>query len=263
MATALVTGATSGIGLAFADQLAARGDDLVIVARDRARLDEVASSLTERYGVRVETMRADLAERSDVDAVAARAADLDRPIDLLVNNAGFGLHSTVLNPDDVEVHRRALDVMCFAVLVISGAGARAMRERGAGRIINVSSTAAWIMTGNYSAVKEWVLNYTESLALELEGTGVTATALCPGWVHTEFHQRAGISSHKLPGIVWVDADTLVRQGLADAAKGRVLSIPTLKWKIAIILARVMPLAFTRWFSRVLTSSRAHGHKGQP
>ena len=254
MATALVTGGTAGIGHAFVQALAARGDDLVIVARNTARMQTLADELTGSYGVRVECITADLSQRADVDRVAARIEDPDRPIELLVNNAGFGLHSRLLDPD-VEQHRLAIDVMCFAVLVLSGAAARAMTARGHGRIINVSSTSAWIMAGNYSAIKAWVLRYTESLSVELRGTGVTATALCPGWVHTEFHDRAGISATNLPDIVWIPADQLVRECLRDAEAGKVISIPTLKWKAAIAVAQYGPRSFVRWFSGKLSSSR--------
>ena len=254
MATALVTGGTAGIGNAFVRALAARGDDVVIVARDRERMNALAAELKQTYGVEVEVITADLSQRPDVDRVAARLEDPDRPIDMVVNNAGFGLHSRLLDPD-VEQHRLAIDVMCFAVLVLSGAAARAMTTRGHGRIINVSSTSAWIMAGNYSAIKAWVLRYTESLAVELRGTGVTATALCPGWVHTEFHDRAGISATSLPDIVWIPADELVREALRDAEAGKLVSIPTLKWKAAIAVAQYGPRSFVRWFSGKLSSSR--------
>ena len=254
MATALVTGGTAGIGNAFVRALAARGDDLVIVARDSERMNSLAAELNKTYGVEVECLRADLSQRADVDLVAARIEDPERPIDLVVNNAGFGLHSRLLDPD-VEQHRLAMDVMCFAVLVLSGAAARAMAARGHGRIINVSSTSAWAMLGNYSAIKAWVLRYTESLAIELRGTGVTATALCPGWVHTEFHDRAGISATSLPDIVWIPADELVREALRDADAGKVISIPTLKWKVAIAVAQYGPQSLVRWVSGKLSSSR--------
>ena len=145
--------------------------------------------------------------------------------------------------------------MCLAVLILGGAAARAMRGRGHGRIINVSSTAGTIFTGNYSAVKAWCTTYSQALALELTGTGVTSTALCPGWVRTEFHQRAGIKASSLPSIVWIDAETLVRGALADAEKGRFVSVPTLKWKIANLVAVHGPRSFTRWFSRKLSASR--------
>lgn len=255
MATALVTGGTSGIGNAFVRTLAARGDDIVIVARDTERMNILAAELSAAHGVHVECLTADLSRPEDVTRIADWIEDPAHQLDLVVNNAGFGLHAKLLDKDQLETQRRAMDVMCFAVLQLSGAAGRAMKARGQGQIINVSSTSAWIYSGNYSAIKAWVRVFTEGLAIELKGTGVTATALCPGWVHTEFHQRAGITSDNLPGIVWVDPDVLVREALADAEKGKTVSIPTAKWKIAIAVARYGPADFIRWFSGKLSSSR--------
>lgn len=254
MGTALVTGGTSGIGAAFARALAARGDDLVLVARDAERLASTAAEFTARYGISVETLSADLSVHDDVVKVAARLEDAARPIDLLVNNAGFGFHHRLLDPD-FAVHERAIDVMCKAVLVLGGAAGRAMKARGSGRIINVSSISGWISQGNYSAIKAWVRVYSESLANELHDTGVTVTALCPGWVRTEFHERAGIRTTSLPSWIWIDADTLVEGALRDADAGRVLSIPTLKWKLIGFLVAKGPHAVLRAVSRMLTKSR--------
>lgn len=254
MATALITGGTSGIGKAFADELAQRGYDLVLVARDQDRLDIVAEELGNRYGVEIETLAADLAVREDTMRVAGRLEDPAAPVEMLVNNAGFGLHSTLLG-DDVEVHAKALDVMCLAVLILGGAAGRAMKKQGSGQIINVSSTSGAIFTGNYSAVKAWCTTYSQSLALELKGTGVTVTALQPGWVRTEFHDRAGIKANNLPGFVWIDKDFLVRECLADANQGKYVSVPSWKWKLAMFVANHGPKSLLRWFSTVLTNSR--------
>ena len=255
MASALITGGTSGIGLAFARELAARGTDLILVARDEARLRETAAELTEVHGIDVEIIPADLSDRADVMRVAARLEDPARPVEWLVNNAGFGLHSTVLDPDDIDLHAKALDVMCLAVLILGGAAGRAMRGRGHGRIINVASSSSSIFTGNYSAIKAWARTYSTALALELHGTGVTVTGLLPGWVKTEFHQRAGINSSKLPGIVWIDADKLVRTAVDDAEKGRIESVPDWKWRAAMFVADHGPRGITRLVSRLLTASR--------
>ena len=255
MATAMITGGTSGIGLAFARELAGRGTDLVLVARDAQRLASTAAEFEEKFGVSVETHQADLSVREDVDRIANIIEDPSKPLDLFINNAGFGLHSTVLDPAHIDDHARALDVMCLAVLILGGAAGRAMRARGEGRIINVASSAGFIYTGNYSAVKAWAYNYSESLGVELHGTGVTVTALCPGWVKTEFHQRAGIKAHNLPDIVWIDIETLIRQCLSDAEKGKPVSIPSFKWKTAMVVAKFAPKSFLRWFSRKLTNSR--------
>ena len=255
MASALITGGTSGIGHAFAVEFASRGTDLVLVARDADRLDKVAAELRETHGIEVETISADLAVRDDVMRVADRIEDPARPIDWLINNAGFGLHSTVLDRSEIDIQARAFDVMCLAVLILGGAAGRAMRARGSGRIVNVASTSAAIYTGNYSAVKAWARTYSTALQLELRGTGVTVTGLLPGWVRTEFHDRAGINASKLPGFVWIEADKLVRSCLADAEKGRIESIPDLKWKIAMFIGDHGPRGLARLVSRMLTASR--------
>lgn len=252
--TALITGGTAGIGATFARQLAARGEDLVLVARDAERLTSYATELHRTYGVEVETLRADLADRGDLAKVAERLGSTEHPIDALVNNAGFGMHSNMLT-EDVAREELAIDVMCKAVLVLANAAARAMKPRGRGRIINTSSTAGYITMGHYSAIKAYVTTYSEALATQLEGTGVTVTALCPGWVHTEFHERAGIDPSKIPSAAWIDADVLVREAIADAASGRVISIPTPQWKAAILLARLAPRPAIRWVSRKLGSAR--------
>lgn len=254
MATALVTGGTAGIGNAFANELASRGYDLVLVARDQDRLAQSQTEIAARHGVKVEVLAADLASHDDLLRVRDRVESAEEPIEVLVNNAGFGLHSDVLDPD-FSIHEKALNVMCLAVLVLGGAAGRAMRERGHGQIINVSSTSGVIMTGNYSAVKAWVTSYSQSLGIQLSGTGVTSTALCPGWVKTEFHQRAGIKSNNLPPFVWIKPTTLVKVALDDAAKGKYISVPTFKWKVAMVVAKFLPLSALRAISAKLSASR--------
>ena len=257
MATALITGGTSGIGAAFASAFAARNLDLVLVARDTERLNQVAADLHTRFGVDVEVLSADLGDRGELDLVAQRVADPDRPIEVLVNNAGFGVHARLLD-EDVSKHEPAIDVMIRAVLVLSNAAGRAMRDRGHGGIINTSSFAGYITMGSYSAIKSWVTTFTESLAGELHGTGVTATALCPGWVRTEFHDRAGINAGKIPDALWLDADELVRQTLVDFDHGRVISMPSLRYKVLFQVVKHAPRAGIRMVSRLMSSSR-HKH----
>lgn len=226
----------------------------MLVARGGDRLAATAAELSRHPGVAVETLVADLADKADVLKVAERLGDASRPIDLLVNNAGFGVHTKLLDPD-VAAHERALDVMCLAVLVLGGAAGRAMKDRGQGRIINVSSLASWITQGNYSAVKAWVRSYSEGLSNELHGTGVTVTALCPGWVRTEFHDRAGIRTSSIPEWLWVDADRVAAQTLRDADKGVVISVPAKRWKVAKFAATHGPRGAVRLASRMLTKSR--------
>ena len=253
MGVALVTGGTSGIGAAFARLLAARGYDLVLVARSVERLDEMAAELR-AAGRSVEVLPADLADRNAVARVVERLSDPNRPIDLLVNNAGFGIHATLLDVD-VSEFDRGFEVMCRTVFVLSGAAARQMVRRGSGRIVNVSSTAGFLTMGSYSSIKAWVTSYTESLAVELRGTGVGVTALCPGWVRTEFHDRAGIRSSSIPNFMWLDAEQLVSAALRDADRGNVISIPTLRYRALIGLARLAPKSAIRSLSGAISSSR--------
>jgi len=254
MAWALVTGGTSGIGLAFVRALAAHGLDIVLVARDQGRLAQVADDVRTRFAVAVETVSADLADPDAVARVAERLADASRPVDICVNDAGVGLHASLLS-EDVAEQRHATAVMVDAVLALSNAAARAMVARGRGTIINVASASAWIYTGNYSAIKRWVISYTQALALELAGTGVQATAVCPGWVKTAFHERSGVERPHVPGFVWVKADDVARTALRDAAAGRAVSVPTLKWRVALFIAQHGPQAIPVAVSRAISGSR--------
>src|SRR5918997_6174252 len=163
MATALITGGTSGIGAEFARQLAARGDDLVLVARDPDRLAEMATQLKEEHGVAVETISADLGVRDEVMTVAERLVSAERPIDMLVNSAGFRVPHQ-LAVEDTSAHEHGIDLMIRAVLILSAAAGRTMRTRGRGHIVNVSSTAGFVTMDNYSAIKAWVTTYSEGLA---------------------------------------------------------------------------------------------------
>jgi short-subunit dehydrogenase len=252
--TALVTGATSGLGLAFARRLAADGNDLVLVARDVDRLDRVAGELRTAYGRRVEVLPADLADREQLQRVADRVAGGASPVDLLVNNAGFGLgHAFVDGP--VAAEERLLDVLVRAVLVLSHAAAGPMRERGHGAIVNVSSVSGFVVMGSYSAAKAWVTTFTEGLSNELRPHGVQVTALCPGFVHTEFHDRARQRMTQMPEVAWLDADDVVDACLADVRRRRVVSVPSLRYKSVVALARLAPRPLVRRVTGALSRSR--------
>ena len=249
MPTALITGATSGIGHEFAVQLASRGHDLVIVARDETRLESVAESLRSAHRVEVEVLRADLSDRAQMQTVAERVADTDRPVDTLVNNAGYGLKGRFVD-NDAELEEALFDVLARAVLVLSHAAARAMRGRGSGTIVNVSSVAGFLAMGTYSAAKSYVTVFSEGLSAELAGTGVRVTALCPGYVSTEFQQRAGLSTPG-PDFLWLDTQRLVADCLADVERGKVVSVPSLQYKAAVGLLRVVPRPLLRRQMRTL------------
>lgn len=254
MGTALVTGASTGLGRAFAIELARRGHDLVLVARDRARLEDLASQVTGEYAVRAEVLLADLADRAETERVADRLRDGDRPVDLLVNNAGFGLRGSFFRGDLAE-EERAVDVMIRAVLVLTHAAAGAMRTRGHGAILNVSSVASFAVMGSYSAIKSWVTVFTEGLSVELAGTGVTATAVCPGFVHTEFHDRAQMDMSALPDVLWLETDQVVRDALAAVAAGRAVSVPSAAYKVVTAGLHVLPRRLIRRVSGQLEQRR--------
>jgi len=254
MSTALVTGATAGIGHAFCRELADRGHDLVIVARNRARLENVSDELRAKHPIKVEILAADLSKRPALQRVAKRLADRDRPVDLLVNNAGFGMSRSFLKGDLAD-EEAMLDVLCRAVLVLSHAGALSMKDRGRGAIINVSSIAGFFPTGTYSAAKAWVTAFTETLAHELDGSGVTATALCPGFTRTEMHERAKLDMSRLPSAMWLEADRLVRDALDDVRAGKVISIPGVRYKVFAGIAQLAPRPLVRAFSGRAASVR--------
>jgi short-subunit dehydrogenase len=268
MGTALVTGGTSGIGAEFARQLADRGHDIVLVARDTGRLEAMAAELRARGraggttgGTTVEILAADLADPGDTDRVATRLADPRHPVDWFINNAGFRVSSRLAAPDVAE-HDRALNVMVRAVLVLGGAAAGAMRERGSGRIVNVASINGQLTLSGYSAIKAWVRVYSESLSNELRGSGVMATALMPGWVRTEFHQRAGTTKGEkgrggIPNFLWLDPELLVRECLRDVDKNRVISIPTIRYRLLSWLLKHLPDRTVRAVSRRISLSRSN------
>lgn len=237
--TALVTGPTAGIGHAFAHHLARRGHDLVLVARDVGRLEEVAGELRTTYGVAVEVLPADLADRDQLARVEARLADPELPVELLVNNAGFGLREKFL-VNSLESEQMMLDVLVTAVLRLSHAALGTMTQRGRGGVINVSSVAAFLPRGTYSAAKSWVNSFSEWAAAEYRPAGVTVMALCPGFVRTEFHQRMDVTRGTAPSFLWLDADDLVAKALADFDAGRSLSIPTVRYKAITAVVRVIP-----------------------
>lgn len=215
------------------------------MARSRDKLSEMAQLLAGATNVSVEVLVADLSTHEGTAAVAARIADKDRPIDLLVNNAGYGLKAGFLKTD-VADEVAALDVMVRAVLVLSHAAAGAMTARGRGAILNVSSVAAWLGNGTYAAHKAWVASFTEGLASQLKGTGVTATAVLPGLTHTEFHERAELSEYdELPEIAWLEAEDVVRAALSAVRRKQVLVTPSARYGTLAGVVRVLPRTWVR------------------
>lgn len=255
MTCALITGCTSGLGLEFAWQLAGSGHDLVLTARNGDRLRAIAAQIESLHHVSTEVIAADLSERDELERVARRLTDPVEPVDLLINNAGYGLHTSFLDTD-IQQHEIHLDTQVRAILVLSHTAASSMVQRRRGAIINVSSLAGYTSSGTFAAAKSWVTAFTETLAEELQGTGVTATAVLPGFVETDAHERAAMNSRGLPRITWLKAPFVVQQALRDAARGQVLSIPTLKQKAASEVEARLPRGMVtrilgpRWTARI-------------
>lgn len=235
MPTALITGATAGLGAAFARRLAADGFGLVLVARDEAKLEESAERLRKTFQTEVEVLAADLATDAGIDAVAERAST----VDLLVNNAGFGQAGTFLEVA-IEDEVRMLKVHCEAVLRLTHAALPGMLGRGKGGVINVASVAAFATRGTYGASKAWVVSFSQGANQDVAGKGVHVMALCPGFVHTEFHQRAGMDVSGIPNFLWLDADRVVADGLRDFRKGAAVSIPGVQYKAIVGLTKLIP-----------------------
>lgn len=239
MTTALITGATSGIGAAFARRLSRDGHDMVLVARDTERLRHQATELHDRHGIEATVLTADLSTEAGITAVEERVADRTHPVDLLVNNAGFGHKAGYLDaPLDDEL--TMLRVHCEAVLRLTTAAATRMRDRGRGAVVNVASVAAFVPRGTYGASKAWVVQFSQGAAEDLAGSGVRIMALAPGFVRTEFHQRAGMPVERIPGWMWLDADKVVDTALRDLSRGRPLSIPDPRYKTMMGLTKLVP-----------------------
>ena len=243
---ALVTGPTSGIGLSFARALAARGHDLVLVARNEQRLAETADELRSTYGVAVEVLPADLVDRAQLAKVEARLADRGEPVRLLVNNAGFGLRGRFLD-NDLAREQDQLDVLVTAVMRLTHAALGAMLAEGRGQIVNVSSMAGFLQRGSYSAAKSYVTKLSQWAHHEYAGQGVQVMAVCPGFVRTEFHQRLGSDTDSAPRLLWLDPDRVVAEALVDLDAGRALSIPSKRYKAIAAVVRVVPASLQQRF----------------
>jgi len=243
MATALITGASSGLGAEYARQLAARGADLVLVARDRAALDRLAADLRGAHGVDIEVLVADLLSPPERAKVEERVADAGRPVEIVVNNAGFGLPLD-FERNDIEDEVAHLHLHVEVPMRLTHAALQAMLARGHGRILNVASVAGFIPRSTYGACKGWLVSFSRWATGRYAPRGVTVTAVCPGYTHTNFHERMGLppGQEGIPGALWLDASDVVASSLRDAARGAAVSIPSLRYKLLVALTRFVPPA---------------------
>jgi hypothetical protein len=239
---ALITGASAGIGKVFAQRLAARGYDVILVARDAERLAALAGELTLEYGVGADVLAADLARDDGMRSVAERIAQTDR-FSFLVNNAGFGTKGKLVNRPVAE-QATMLKLHMMAPMILTRAALPGMVARASGTIINVASVASFAYsagTVNYSATKAYLRVFSQGLAVELAGSGVHVQALCPGFTHTEFHDRAAVRKSTIADYLWLDADFVVDQSLAQAERrGATVCVPSLRYKLIVLGLRYLP-----------------------
>ena len=239
--TAVITGATAGIGLAFARALAAQGRDLVLVARDASRLSEVARTIPAHSEILV----ADLSTPVGIAAVEKRVQQPD--VLLLVNNAGFGLNSSFLETR-IEDEQSLIEVLIVAVMRATHSALPGMVGRGRGGVINVSSVAGWMTSGTYSAAKAWATTFSEALATQLRGSGAHVMSVNPGYVRTEFHDRAGMRTETISGWMWLNADDVAKQALADFERGAAICVPSLRYRLLAVIAQYLPRPLVRKIS---------------
>ena len=244
MATALITGATAGIGAAYARLLAKEGFDLVLVARDLPRLKGVAKELSKLYKIKAETIKADLTKPAQLAKVEKRLANNSKPIEVLINNAGFGLKDSFL-VSNLAREQELLDVLVTAPMRLSHAVLPGMIKRNSGSIVNVSSVASFIAGGTYSAAKSYLTVFSEYLHTELRDTNIKVSALCPGFTRTEFHARGKMKMSGLPDYMWTAVDQVVAKSWRYVKAGKVICIPGWQYMLLSSIARIAPRPLVR------------------
>jgi len=244
---ALVTGASSGIGASFARVLAERGHDLVLVARDGGRLEALAKELQDAHGATAQVLPADLTDADQLGTIEARCHDGSAPIDVLVNNAGFGTFGP-LHTLDLDTEVREIQLNVIALVRLTHAAATEMVARRAGGILNVSSLAGFQpgpSNATYGATKAFVTSFTEAVHEEVKEYGVKVTVLCPGFTRTGFQATADVPAEAIPGFMWQEADDVAREGLDALAKNKAIAIPGNLNKVLGNFSIVTPHGITR------------------
>jgi short-subunit dehydrogenase len=244
MATALITGATAGIGASYTKLLAKQGYDLVLVARDLPRLNKMAKELSKTYKVKVETIKADLTAPNQLIKVEKRLSNKSKPIEVLINNAGFGIKQSFTD-SDIKKEQELLDVLVTAPMRLTHLVLPQMLKRDSGVIVNVSSVASWITGGTYSAAKSYLTVFSEYLHTELRGTNIKISALCPGFTRTEFHERGKMRMSGLPNFMWLTSDQVVAKSWRYVNANKVVCIPGWQYLILSAIARTAPRPLVR------------------
>ncbi|MBN1580062.1 MAG: SDR family oxidoreductase [Anaerolineae bacterium] len=246
--TALVTGASGGIGRELSKLFAADGYDVVLIARSESRLQTFATDLSKAYGVKAVTLSYDLGDPAAADAIWSDMKQQEITVDVLVNNAGFGLLGDFAETDWQE-EQSMLNLNVVTLTVLTKRFLPGMVSRGWGRVLNVGSTASFQPVPSmaiYGATKAYVLSFSEALAQEVKGTGVSVTALCPGVTRTGFQARARVGGSRLVGMGIMSAERVARVGYRALMRGRAVIVPGLLNQVMAFSVRLMPRALIRW-----------------
>jgi uncharacterized protein len=239
---AAVTGASAGIGKVFCEKLAARGYDLLVIARDAARLESLKRELEAKHGISVDVFPADLSLDDDVSRLGGLLAGSQR-LALLVNNAGFGTRGALADASPAR-QEAMLRLHTLAPMRLTQAALPVLVQNRRGAIVNVSSVASFVYSANnvnYCATKAYLTTFSEGLAAELRGSGVRVQALCPGFTHSEFHQRMEVETGQIPRWMWMSADRVVETSLRYLERGGpVVCVPGIRYKLMVFLLRFFP-----------------------
>ena len=242
MKLAVITGPTSGIGLAYAQELAREGYQLLLVGRNEIKLKQLQLDLNAKSEIFV----ADLSVQAEILRVGSHLEGL-KQIDLLVNNAGFG-SSLPFSQNSLAEEIEQMEILMKAVMVLTHATLPKMIKQNSGIILNISSVAAWVPTGTYAAAKSWVTAFTESISAELKGSKVQVTAVAPGFTKTKFFDRSQMKDDDVPKWLWLTPEQVAKESLKDARSGQLISIPGAQYKAMSTVTRSLPRPLVRFFS---------------
>lgn len=249
---ALVTGASAGIGREFCRQLAANGYDLLVVARDASRLETLRKELEDQHRISVDVFPADLSLDDDVTRLVGLVA-ASAKLELLVNNAGFGTRGALANASPRQ-QEAMVRLHALAPMRLSQAALPVLLRNNRGAIVNVSSVASFLYSPgnvNYCATKAYLTTFSEGLAAELKGTGVRVQALCPGFTHSEFHERMEAETATIPKWMWMSTTRVVRASLRKLRRSRsVVYVPGLRYKLIVFALRHSPRGLIGWLARL-------------
>ena len=254
MGKALVTGATSGIGLEFTHQLADQGYDLILVSRNLTRLNETAIELKNKYSVNSQVLVADLGTDEGIKKTCDLINAEGKNLEFIVNNAGLGINKPFHKADLAE-EVNLLNVLVKAPLEICHTALNQMIKFNKGYIVNVGSVATWTTSGTYSAAKVWLTSFSESLNTNYKGSEINVTVVAPGFTKTEFHQRANMPIETIPNWMWISTRLVVKDSLKAVLKGKAVVIPHIKYKLIYLLLRFIPRLIVRKFSNSYQSRR--------